>query len=404
MKPSMKKRVRLLYLALLDISKEIGGTIHIREVVTNLSSFGIDTTLITPSSKRTAHSFARRYIRLSDNLRKRSKFFTSLFFIIGIVKLFFILLFEAPKHDIIYTRNHFALISALIPAWVFGKKIIYEVNGIPSEEIKSTDRGIISHLFVLGFRLVEKFAARKACHIIAVTEGIKQKLISRGIEEKKITVIRNGVNTSLFKPYSGKRILEFRKKYGFKETDRIITFVGNLAPWTNLEMVFDILPELLLRFHNLRFVIAGDGEKFKAYKSYAAVFPNNAFLLGHLPQKKVVEIVNISNVCLALVENRRMEAIGLSPLKLLEYLACRKPTIATRVKGYEFIEKEGVGYLVGFGDRERLKEKLISLLSQPNLCKEMGERGRKLAEKNSWKQVSERVSKVIQSCLCGYSS
>jgi len=395
----MKKSVKLLYLALLDISKEIGGTIHIKEVVTNLSSFGVDTTLITPSSKRTAFSFTARHIRLSGNLRKKSKFFTSLFFIFGMTKLLFILLFEAPKHDIIYTRNHFALTSALIPAWIFGKKIVYEVNGIPSEEIKLTGRGILSHLLVFGFRFIEKFAARKACHIIAVTEGIKQKLISRGIEGEKITVIRNGVNTSLFKPFGEKRILELKKSYGFKETDRIITFVGNLAPWTNIEMVFDIMPELLLRFHNLRFVIVGDGEKFKAYKSYASVFPNNAFLLGQLPQKKVVEIVNISNVCTALVENRKMETIGLSPLKLFEYLACKKPTVATRVKGYEFIEKEGVGYLVGFGDKEELKEKLISLLTRPDLCKKMGERGRKLAEKNSWKRVSENVSKVIQSCL-----
>ena len=54
------------------------------------------------------------------------------------------------------------------------------------------------NLFIRYFEWEEMRCYRSAKNLVVVTDSFKKKLISRGIEESKIYVVKNGVNKELF--------------------------------------------------------------------------------------------------------------------------------------------------------------------------------------------------------------
>lgn len=58
------------------------------------------------------------------------------------------------------------------------------------------------------------------------------------------------------------------------------------------------------------------------------------------------------------------------------------------------------GFLIPVGDPEALADKLICLLTDDNLAKRMGKRGRRLVEENfDWKLVTVKVKDVYEESL-----
>lgn len=78
---------------------------------------------------------------------------------------------------------------------------------------------------------------------------------------------------------------------------------------------------------------------------------------------------------------------------LVEANACGKPVVATATLGAQEIIKDGYnGYLVPIGDSVKLAEKLIYLLENPAIAKQMGENGRILVRE----KFSHNTKKIIR--------
>ena len=82
----------------------------------------------------------------------------------------------------------------------------------------------------------------------------------------------------------------------------------------------------------------------------------------------------------------------------LEAWRCGKPVIGAKVGAIpEVIEEDRDGLLVEFGDVEQLTSKMLYLLNHPDLCKEMGENGRrKVIERFNWEKNIEIVENVFK--------
>jgi glycogen synthase len=82
----------------------------------------------------------------------------------------------------------------------------------------------------------------------------------------------------------------------------------------------------------------------------------------------------------------------------LEAWRCGKPVIGAKVGAIpEVIEEDRDGLLVEFGDIEQLTSKMLYLLSHPDLCKELGENGRrKVIERFNWEKNIEIVEDVFK--------
>jgi glycosyltransferase involved in cell wall biosynthesis len=94
--------------------------------------------------------------------------------------------------------------------------------------------------------------------------------------------------------------------------------------------------------------------------------------LGQVPN--IADYLGVADLLLLPSET---ESFGLAAL---EAIASEVPVIATRVGGLPEVVKDGEhGFLVPVGDIEAIAERAIELLSDSNLRREMGKRGREWA-------------------------
>lgn len=296
--------------------------------------------------------------------------------------------------DVIYERHHI-FDTGIILAKLFNCPYISEVNGIVIDEAKIS--GSFGVSLQKKIKVIEKFFLRHANKIIAVTPGIKRAIEAEyDTESKNIIVIPNGANTDLFKPMNQK---EVRKKLKFDQDANYVCFVGTLAAWQGVEYLIQSAPLILKEIPNTKFLIVGDGQmKEELVELAEKTGVSDKFIFtGIVPYDDVPKYINASGVCV--VPKRPLKS-GYSPLKLYEYMACGKPVVASRLEGFEILEKQKAGILVEPEKPEELAKAVIRLLKDEKLREEMGRNGREYVVKyHSWEAVAERVAEVCEDAV-----
>ncbi len=125
----------------------------------------------------------------------------------------------------------------------------------------------------------------------------------------------------------------------------------------------------------------------KKYRLY-----NNIQILPRVPIEGLARLYNQSQI---LVSPSLHEGFG---LPAVEAMACGIPVVATRAGALSEIIEDGVtGLLVPPADSQALSEALKMLLSDPDLCRRMGQAGRERVLKNfTWRRTAEKMSQAYE--------
>jgi glycosyltransferase involved in cell wall biosynthesis len=217
------------------------------------------------------------------------------------------------------------------------------------------------------------------------------------INEKKIHVIYNGVDVQKFKPRPDRA--ELRRDFGLEAEKKIVLFVGRLYHRKGLEILLRSIPPVLQEFSDVKFVISGKGfkEKEESLRNLAKQLDieDHVTFLGYVPDEKLPNLYSTSDIFVlpAIYEN--------FPFAILEAQATGLPVISTKVGGIpEFLVDNENGFLIDPGDSAQLTHRVLALLQDPKLAKEMGMRGRKLIEeKFSWRLITSQVIDLYHKLL-----
>jgi glycosyltransferase involved in cell wall biosynthesis len=213
-------------------------------------------------------------------------------------------------------------------------------------------------------------------------------------------VVSNGANTSLFKPLDQRAC---RKELSLDPEICYICFVGNLAPWQGIEYLVKAAPSIISRFPECRFLIVGDGVmKNELLKLSRELGVEDKFIFtGVVPYDRVPIYINASDVCAAPFIFARNAKIGLSPLKLYEYMACGKPVVASNISGVsDALEDSKGGIPVLPENPDALSEAVLKLLENPDLRIKLGLKGLSYVTENySWYCVAKQVDRICKSGL-----
>jgi len=87
------------------------------------------------------------------------------------------------------------------------------------------------------------------------TQALKNQLLSQGFE--RIRVLARGIDTELFQP--SKRCQDLRGRWGVKDHEKVVLYVGRLASEKNLQMTLDTFKAMSQQNPNLKMVWVGDG-------------------------------------------------------------------------------------------------------------------------------------------------
>jgi glycosyltransferase involved in cell wall biosynthesis len=124
---------------------------------------------------------------------------------------------------------------------------------------------------------------------------------------------------------------------------------------------------------------------------------------GVVAYDRVPVYINASDICAAPFILARNAKIGLSPLKLYEYMACGKPVVASAISGVvDILEASEGGISVPPENPEALAEAISKLLENRELRSKLGSKGLShVTETYSWYSVAKQVDGVCKSGLTG---
>jgi PEP-CTERM/exosortase A-associated glycosyltransferase len=304
-------------------------------------------------------------------------------------------LIQKENPSIIHSASAFyTALPALIAARREGLPFIYEVRGLWEVTRASTIPGWgDTERFELE-RQLETLVAKEADQVVAITEGLKEELIRRGVEREKITVIPNAINKEQFNPQKPKNTL--RQQIGLSDAP-VIGYVGSVVDYEGLDYLLDALSILKKEGIAFNFMLLGDGKALKELKEKVKELQlqKEVFILGRIPHEKVAEYYALIDIT-PFPRKSLPVCEMVSPLKPFEAMALGKTVIASNVKALEeiIIDNE-TGLLFEKDNVKELAEKLKIVLLNEKFRKRLAINGRKwvLANRN-WSQIALKFDDV----------
>jgi glycosyltransferase involved in cell wall biosynthesis len=210
-------------------------------------------------------------------------------------------------------------------------------------------------------RLAYRFISRLT-NMVAVSKDIKNYLISIcKISPERVSVIPNGINIDFFRFNKEKRDI-IRSQLKINDDQILLGTIGSYYPIKGHKFLIDALPGLILKYPNIRLVMAGQGP---LEKDLQAQINKN----GLRDYVKIIGYVEDIPSLLSALDVFTMPSLSEGhPLALLEAAANGRSIVATNVGGIsEIIKNTESGILVPPGDANALTEALSYLLSDPKI-------------------------------------
>jgi len=166
------------------------------------------------------------------------------------------------------------------------------------------------------------------------------------------------------------RVEEFQPAYGSEENS--IVYFGRLSREKGLATLIEAVKGLPV---NLK--IIGDGPQREELESQVrSASMNNVYFLGYLQRKRLHEEIRKSRLVVL-----PSECPENNPLAVIESFALGKPVLGARIGGIpELVRENETGLIFEPGNAQDLKEKLLFLLSRPELGRKIGKYARKMIE------------------------
>lgn len=251
-------------------------------------------------------------------------------------------------------------------------------------------------------RRAERLAYRFAQRVIANCDEVRQQLVREGVSSKKVVTVYNGVDLARIDshtPLSRRRELE-RLGLPTNSFRRLVTIVANLREVKDHATFLRAARRIHAEAPDALFVLAGEGPLLEPMRKQAqslGIGPDT-FFPGRC--ERIPELLRLSDVC---VLSSRSEGFSNS---VLEYMAARRPVVATDVGGIREAVRDGeTGYLVPAGNDELMAARILSLLQEPRRARLFGERGRALIEREFTVQAQlKRIEELYELVLSRGSS
>lgn len=290
--------------------------------------------------------------------------------------------------------NHWNGLAAVMAGRILGVPSVYEVRGLWEVTRGSRDPEWGRSDQYKYIARMEGEAARGATKVFAITQALKDELVERGVDEDKIVLVPNGVDTERFTPLP--RDEELAAQLGVAGKT-VIGYVGTVVDYEGLDLLLEAAATLKRTRDDFHVLIIGDGAKLEELQESAAAqgLGDVVTFTGRVPHEEVeryysiIDITPFPRLPLPVCEM-------VSPLKPFEAMAMGKAVIASDVAALAEIVTPGMnGLLHTKGSAESLTEQLATLLDDPVLRGRLGVQAREwVVAERDWRQLAATVARV----------
>jgi glycosyltransferase involved in cell wall biosynthesis len=203
-------------------------------------------------------------------------------------------------------------------------------------------------------------------HLIPNSNAVAQVLRDKGVSNKPMTVVYNGI--------PGDRVRDYTDPPN-GGCELTICIVGGLRPEKGHKFAIEAMSQLLATGQPAHLIIVGSGPEEMRLRDLADSLGVTECIEWVGYKEMPISDIERSDVCLLASLSEGF------PNVVVEYMACGRPVVATTVGGVAEIVEPGVtGYLVPPGDVPAIVESLITLADDSKLRSAMGQKARDVIE------------------------
>ena len=408
--------MRILYLSQY-FPPEAGATqTRAYEMSSNLVHFGHNVTVITefpnhPSGIMKPEYRGKLFQRKNENgihviriwvkASPNKTFFNRILF-------YFSYMINATLAGLFLTRGHYDLIFATSPPLFVGavalilnrlKRIpfVFEVRDLWPESAIAL--GEISNKRLISWLTwLEEKCYNQANKIVVVTNGIREVLLKRGINSRKIALIPNGANVEMFQYRPDARI---RIRQELKLENKFVAiYAGIFGIAQGLDVIVKA-GEILANQKDIHFILIGDGPKRKAIEDLITKRKiGNITMLPEQPRSIIPDYLSTSDA--AIIPLRNIDLFkGALPSKMFDAWACERPIIlSVPGEAKSLLEKSGGGIFIPPENPTELANAILKLKNSPTECKKMGKMGREFTRSHfSRRELAKLLTQTLEESI-----
>ena len=270
-----------------------------------------------------------------------------------------------------------------------GAALVFEVNGLPSIELKYRYSGSEDDRELMRKIEAQERACVAAADRIVTPSAVTRDFLvqSRGAVNRKIAVIPNGADTELFRPRAAPPT-----GAGWK-----LLYFGTLSPWQGVDLAIRALAQVDAA--SLRILGTGSKTRIAALTRLAAklgVADRVALCPPVSPPELAEELAACHAVLAPLLWNDRNVVQGCCPLKILEGMAAGRPVIASDLEVVRELGRHEEHLLLSRpGSVEAIAEAIVRLRGDPELAATLSSNARRLVEERfTWRHAVQSLTAV----------
>jgi len=301
----------------------------------------------------------------------------------------------AKFYDICHFRSIWCGLPIVQARPRFGYKTLFEVNGLPSIELKYHYPALKGAPLLFKIKEQEIATLMLADAIICPSAVTRAYITSLGVPREKITVIPNGVDTKLFAP----------QPLNPPSDQPTILYIGTLTDWQGLGVLIEAMPAILSQIPvKLRIVGRGRGwQRKELHKRIQKLGVGDRISIEPaVPHHEIPALVAQADVCVApLAYNDRNVTQGCCPIKIIEYMACARPIVAANLPVARELVREGRDALLFTpDDPDDLARCILAILSDTSLAQRLAESAAGRArDRFSWREAQKKLIRVYEQML-----
>jgi PEP-CTERM/exosortase A-associated glycosyltransferase len=267
------------------------------------------------------------------------------------------------RPDIIHAHSSYMNgIAAACASKRLGVPFVYELRGLWADTAVVEDGLCQNSIKYRTVWQLELSVIRRANVVVAISNGIRDAIVERGIDPKKIVIVPNGVDTEVFTPRpTDEALAQALDLAGCF----VVGFIGSLRRLEGISLLIDAFRDVHRREPRARLLIVGDGPELKRLiaSTADAGLSKVVRFTGMVPHEEIRKYYSVMDVLIyPRIDVRTNQTV--TPLKPLEAMAMGKVCLASDVGGLKELVEDGVtGLLFAAGDSRDVTEKIVLLAS-----------------------------------------
>lgn len=308
---------------------------------------------------------------------------------------------EISRPDVVIATSP-QLLVGLAGRWIaFWKRtpFIFEVRDLWPESLSAVGIGTENSLLHRVLGKIAGFLYRAAERIVVVTPAFKDHLIKHWkIPAGKISIVENGVESSLFSPDVAEAGL--RERLGLKEKF-VAAYIGTMGMAHGLDTLIEAASFFRQGDPDISFLLVGEGadkERIQAIVLQRGL--SNIHFVDQQPRKNIPAFIGTSDVCLVLLKKTELFKTVI-PTKMLEFMSCAKPVIlGVDGQARQIVEEAQAGLVIEPENANALVDAIKRLKADANACRTFAQNARAyIVQRYSREQSAKQYIGVLEELL-----